>query len=108
MEVDPSSSTTNPNTPASEFLRGKAKALDALHRKVKAAPGDEDVLITASTEMGMIFDRFIKGHADENAIVFNSAAEAVAYIEAIGFLGRHASGKFVSIVVGVECYAAAE
>ena len=62
------------------------------------------MLITASTEMGMIFDRFIKGHADENAIAFNTAAEAVAYIEAIGFLRKREGGKFITIVVGVECY----
>ncbi len=105
MEVDPSSSTTtNPNTPASDFLRGKAKALAALHRKIEDNPGNEDVLITAGAEMNLIFDRFLKGHADENAIAFTTAAEAVAYIEAIGFLRKRESGKFVTIVVGVECY----
>jgi hypothetical protein len=54
--------------------------------------------------MDAIFNRFLKGHADQNAIEFNLPADAAAYIEALDFLRQHRSGKFVSIVVGVECY----
>ena len=53
LQVTPSSSNnpSNPTPPASDFLRNKAKLLGSLHRKAKAADGDDAAVITANTEM---------------------------------------------------------
>jgi hypothetical protein len=106
--IDPTTTSTTTKSTASPFLRNKARALASLLRKAKAAPDNEDTRISVLAEMEVIFDVFLQGHADENAIEFPTAAEAAVYAEALDFLRKHRPGKFASIVVGVECYGAAE